>query len=236
MGSYSVALARMTSGQPDAWYIPRIRAATRPLVVYMCGAGDTPLSGLNGARPLLAEIVKAGYCVVQPSTSPLFGNAVAMARIADAITWGQANLPCTNGTPAFVGISNGGICSLQYARQNPAACAVTVIAPVDIEFIRTGDLLAQRANIDAAWGVTYPAALPTHGDILTDKAAYVGLPIQMWVSSNDGLDNPAVGHTQHEFATFVGADYHSAGAVGHADSSWSGVDVGTVMAFVKAHT
>lgn len=240
MTAFSGSSARFTAAQPDGYYVPRVYAKTRPLIVYMPGNGIMPQQGGLSAASLLNALVAQGYCVVAPNVTDLFGNATAMTRISDAITWGRANLPCTTGPVAIVGASNGAIAGIQYLRQNPTlvAAVVTLICPVDLNNIRVNDISSLRASIDTAWGVTYPAALPAHADPLTDVAAYaaVGAKVQQWISTNDPLDNATTGHTETGFAANIGAEAHSAGAVGHAETSWTGLDIPTAVQFIASRT
>lgn len=232
MGALSISSGRFTSGQPDLWYVPRIRQAIYPLVIFQTGGSDTAAtSNILGARPTLAELVRCGFCVVQPAAGP-WGAATAMARMDDALTWGRANLGCTANPPVVIGTSNGGVASLQYARQHDVAACVTFIAPVDVNYIRDNDLVSARATIDAAWGVVYPAALPAHADIITDGASYTPSKLQAWTSSNDVLNDPT--STQQAFFQGIGADWHNLGAVGHDYASMDTVDPSVVRDFVLA--
>lgn len=238
MAATSVGSARFTAAQPDLWYRPRIWAALYPLVVFQTGGTDTAATtGMTGARPSLDALVTQGFSVVMPAAGS-WGNATAMTRMSDAITWGRANLPCTTDPPVVIGISNGGVATLQYARQNDVTAAVTFIAPLDLNYLRDNDIASTRAGIDTAFGVTWSSpgveALPAHADLLTDSDSYVGLPLQMWTSSDDPLNNPAA--TQASWAASVGADWHNLGAVGHSYASMNGVDPAAVVAFIEART
>lgn len=236
MSYASLGTARATAAQVDAFVVHRIRQ-TRPAVIYCHGAGagvDASQAlgvGVDAIRLMLAAVADAGFPVVAFSAEQTFGNTTAQARIIDALAWAQSSLGATADPPFLIGMSMGGCAALRFAAANDCAGVIGLEPVFDLQAIRDGNVMGLRSVIDTAWGVTYPAALPAGADPADDPAALTDVPTQLWYATDDlittGID---------DFATAIGADLHSVGALGHGATAIAAVTIADVLAFITAHT
>lgn len=228
----SLAEGRFTPGQRDAIVAPRVHG-TRQVAVYLNGANGTASEavggdGLPAVGGLNWRLARDGLLVVAPTVTQTWGNATAMSRIDQAVTYARANLGGSAAPPVMVGGSHGATGGLLYAASHEVAAVVGFIPAVDVAFIRDNDLLGQRATIDAAWGVTHPQALPADAIVLGKDP---GCPVQLWYSTDDPISTGVV-----DYATSVNADLHSLGALGHTDAAIAAIDTDQMLAFIAAHT
>lgn len=229
----SLSTGRFTAALSDIVQDPHWRV-TRPLAVY-CHGGTADATqaagiGLAAVPGILAPITRMLHPVVAPSLgSAHWGNATARTRIGDAITWGTANRNVA-GPVVLVGTSMGVTAALNYAADNPGAvaCVVGIIPAIDLQAIRVADTNGARAGIDTAYGVVYPAALPT-GSNPAARTAELDIPIQLWTASDD-----AVSANAPAFATATGAVVNDVGALGHDNDAVAAVDPNIVAAFIAA--
>lgn len=226
----SVSSGRFTSGQQDLYIEGRYRITRRP-VVYCHGASGSGYPTANtSVDPIIKAIAREGFTVLVPYIALLWSNATKDTRIADALTWGRANLACSSADPLVVGVSMGGGAALHYAANHATAGVVGIIPAIDYQAIRVADTSGLRAGIDTAAGVTYPAALPAGFNPSTLTASLTTTPIQLWTASNDAVSANAA-----TFATAVGADLHDVGALGHTDAAIAAADIPTIISFLAAH-
>lgn len=122
--------------------------------------------------------------------------------------------------------------ALNYAADNPGdvCCIVGFIPAVDLDALRDGNVGGSRAGIDTAYGVSYPAALPAGSNPADRVEELAGVPIQLWVASDDTTSVNAA-----FFAEDTGAEIHDVGTLGHDNDSLAAVDVSAVMSFIASH-
>ena len=231
----SLSSGRFTSGVVDGFIAPRIRR-DKPLVVACHGAGITVTAAgwLEVSELYIVEaLAAAGYPVVIPTLTDLWGNATATNRVADAITWGRANLGGNNDPVVGLGGSAGMISVLHAHDITPMACAVGIIPALDMENLRDTDAVGVRSEIDTAWGVTYPAALPAGANPAENTSNYTDLPMQLHYSTTDAVTLPI---STTDFATATGAELVDLGTNGHTEASVAAVDHDAVVDFVLANT
>lgn len=165
----------------------------------------------------------------EETTGQSWGNATADTRIDAALAWLRANTTATSDPPLLVGASEGACDALTYASDHPVAGVIGIIPAIDIQAMRVADTLGLRAAIDAAWGVTYPAALPAGANPATLTAALSSVPQQHWYASND-----TVSANIAAYAAAVGADLRNVGALGHTDAAIAAVAATDVLTFINA--
>lgn len=222
----------------DSIWEPRVITSKAP-VIYMHGAGasvgmayQSNQSTQLGVRELLRAVAQAGHCVVTMSCPNTWGNQTLVNRAEAGIAYLRANYQAV-GPAIIIGASHGGLCALRYwyAKPTDVACVIGCIGVVDMDDIRDNDLWALRADIDAAWGVTYPAALPAGANPADNTSFYVGKPIQWWYSSDDTVARPGPVET---FAAAVGSsmEIHNMGALGHTDAAGLAINETAVLNFI----
>jgi S-formylglutathione hydrolase FrmB len=171
-----------------------------------------------------------GFSVVAPSIGTLWNNATGQQRIADALAYARSALGATSAKAIFLGTSMGGFSALSWAAMNPTLVkAVYAFLPVvDLQAVRVSNVLGLRSYVDAAWGVTYPAALPAGANVYGRAADLAGIPIRIWSASNDNVSENVAG-----FVAATGATHTNLGAVGHTDAALAGIDAAAVAEFVR---
>lgn len=232
----SLSGSRFTSGQPDFHATSRVRIGRPVVLANVHGAGGDAsgaggAAGLTSVPPLVQALGRAGFVVVTCTQTNLWGNATSRSRQSDAVTYGRGTLGGSADPVVALGISHGAPCGLLWhANSGPAACAVLIAPAVDLEDIRTNDTMSLRAAIDAAHGVTYPAALPNGVNPAQNTSLYEDLPQQIWYSTTDAVSNGVT-----TYGTAVGAEMHATGSQAHGDAIIAAVDVAAVVAFIEAH-
>lgn len=235
MSASSLRVGRFTTGQYDRIEAPRLRSRSRPFLLVAPGnftalLGDTWITQGPAIRA-------AGWRTYQPSVPLLVGNATSTARMADAVTGavadGAAAVP-----PLIIGASNGATAALQYAVAHDVAGLVLMLPAIDMAYIYANDVGGFRSDIEAAWGITYPAPLPDAANPLwlAEQGAFDGVPMQVWYASNDPIsigDGTAVASFQ---AAVPEAEIGDVGALGHSFAACQAVPDSTVIAFAQAHT
>lgn len=236
-GSSSGQTGRFTPGQADALNTPSAGASTlvtglpsttvnynpgRPPFIWMTGGGtaanaDPANVGMDRILDYLCE--NRGYSICQPNVPWLLGNDDALDRIDDAVAWARANLGATDDPPILMGVSNGWVCAIVYARQLPVSGVAGMLTPcgsVDWYLATApgsqGDFLGVIERIEDAWGVSWPALPPARWSPFDDVANYpVGLKVHMQYSCCD----PLIVGTQMAFGAMIRAEMHNVGGTGH---------------------
>lgn len=253
----SSAAGRIVVGQPDVRLKPHLKQGRNP-VVYHHGAANTAQSELGlstvllpAVRKLTDALVARGFNVSATTATQLWGNATAAAattgRTALAVADARAQGAHATKKAIYVGASMGVTNALKAAANDPTkcACVIGVIPAIGLQELRVLDWGSARAVIDAAAGVTYPAALPAGYSPLDRTADLSGVPIQLWVSAASNTDwasgdefSIGTAGTPIDiagFATAVGADLHWLGNLGHTNTAIDTVDLASMLAFVEAH-
>jgi hypothetical protein len=233
----SLSTGRATAALLDTVTVPRIRVSRAP-VIYLGGAASdaSEAMGANASAPSARRVVEQvadhGFTVVSPTVTTLWGNSTCASRINDALTLARsATWGATSGKAILIGSSHGVACTLNYAVANPTlvAAIVGIIPAVDLEAIRTSDVMSLRAGIDTAWGVVYPAALPTAAQPPSNVAALSAIPTLLFYATNDTVSENVV-----TFAGNIGATLISLGALGHTDAAIAAVPVTRILNFLDS--
>jgi hypothetical protein len=237
---------RFTAGQIDVTIAPRLKYVRPPLLAHH-SAANSPAEFVGTSTPSLERIAAMlgdeGYSIVAPSGVATWGNgtaadeaATAMGRSKDALAWARAAPPNgfgqSSAPPVALGASEGSLWSIKYAARHPVACVVCFLTICDLSSVYTANLGGFRSQIEAAYGVTYPAALPAGADPYRDHlAALSSVPLLCQYSSDDAYSTHIA-----EFAAATGATLINSGALGHSDASIAQADINQIRAFVRAHT
>lgn len=225
---------RVTAGQRDVIIQPRRPTSKRP-VVYCHGATVNALAAQGANGPGLVQLLHGladqgrTILVTDLGTSLTnWGNAAAMTAMTAAVDY-----IAPAGTVHLLGSSMGAATALNWTADNRARVlsVATIIPGLDLQSIRV-ESATIRTQIDAAWGVTYPAALPAGASPYDNQGDFTGLPFTGWYASDDLT---AFVTPPQTFATNLGGTMTSLGAVGHTDAAHTAVPVGTLESFFDTY-
>lgn len=216
------------SGQTHSVSFSRLFKTSSPVrgVIQCPGAGSTSLSYLVNFD-LMDAIVKSGRPLASFPHGNLFGNSTAVGYVANIRTYGQSNWGFASGKVDLMGGSAGAAAALNFAKANPTLVnAIALIIPgVDLQDIDTNN----RGGFSAAIQTAYGGAVPDASNPADNTASFTGFPIKIWYSTDDPVVLPEIVTT---FASAVGADIQSLGAIGHANTS---INPQQVVDFFNAH-
>lgn len=202
---------------------------TKRAVIWCHSAGGDatePVIATNNTLPLLQAVTDLGLPIISADFSGLaWGNDAAQARVTDALAYARtafgahATLP-----PILLGVSMGGLLSLNWARANPTLVrALALMYPVtNLQAMHdgTGGIVGNAAtSTEAAYGgnlAGFNAAVATHNPA-QNTSAYTGVPIKIWYSTADTTVGTA---NQTAFISAVGGSNLTTvtvGAAAHAD-------------------
>lgn len=232
VGEYvsSVATGRLTASQTDAIFLPHHPDRDLPAVVYLHGNAGSGSDALVFGTDVLARLAGLGFVCVAPTAAHNWGNATGDSRIDDAVTAARAR-GASGRPPVFVADSHGAPWALTYATDHPVTCVVARVPAIDLQAIRVADTLSLRASIDLGWGVTYPAALPAAANPAVHTTELAQVHQQLWYASDD-----AVSANVATYATAVGADLRSVGALGHTAAAIAAADADAMVRFIVKRT
>jgi alpha-beta hydrolase superfamily lysophospholipase len=229
----------------DSIWQPRVPVAGKAPVIYMHGANpsvgiayEANRSTQMGVREVLMAVAGEGHTVVCMSAPDTWGNATLVKRARAGIQYVRDNFKAL-GPAVLIGASHGGLCALRYYMENghDVAGIIGMIGVVDMDDVRDNDLggMGLRADIDAAWGVTYPAALPAGANPADNPSRFTGVPIQWHYASDDAIARATPITT---FASAVGGNMttYNLGALGHTDAAILAVNETTVLNFIETVT
>lgn len=236
----SAGNGRITAAVNDFIIEPKFskRDGTVSGVVLLHGAFGTTGNFWNPSSSLanfhIATYLGGYFPTVAMDMGDSWGNATALTRIANARTYLQGTLGAKSGGIYLFGYSMGGIAAAKYAAANPTNVrAIAGIVPgFNMQQLRVSNQLSLRGSIDAAWGVTYPAALPAGANPSDNPSALAGIPYMAWGASDDPVW-PAVNAT--DFLGAMGGTYINVGAYGHSETAMQQVDPKDIVAHFLAH-
>lgn len=194
---------------------------TLPIVLVLHGATSVAiLGGAPGIAQTLAEhglpalAVDAG-ADASNAYSPM-ANDVALARIADAITYAQASLGAAAGKVMLFGVSMGSVQVLIYAAVHPdqVSCVACALPAVDLEDVRANDRGGFADEIEGAFGgnAGWQAARPTRNVTQLADNSWATVPVGLWISSGDTIALPGLANA---WAARTGAETFASGTSGH---------------------
>jgi hypothetical protein len=206
-----------------------------------------------GTYKLLEALADAGYVIggsdMSSSAGPM-GDPLSQARMANVDTWLKASTTSGGlGASAskariWLGISQGATAILDYlgydhnagshtGHMTDCAAIVLILPLIHLDSAYQNDTGGLRAGIGTAWGVTYPTALPSHADPLTNLATVAATtpPVRIYYASDDSIEN----------STFPASDLTSLGsngsvinlgALGHTEAAIAAIDLPNLIAWL----
>lgn len=176
---------------------------------------------LNGE---IRDITDRNIPVVTMGTLATWGNSAVRADMATLKTTAQTSF-FGSGKVHLLGVSAGGLCALNFAKNNPTLVqSLSLLIPViDPQAVYDGNLGGFQASISTAYG-----GRPANADTPSQNAAsFIGIPTKIWYSTSDTITSSSITTT---FAAAAGATAVSMGAVGHFwGAPWSGIAAGNFM-------
>lgn len=246
------APGRFTADQPDGLNLPDYGAvAGRPPVIFITGGGT--LASADPATISMDTVLDAftdsatEYAVGEPNAPWSLGGpgstgsppgtpgtnhtshltlVVTPTAINNCAAWMRTNLGCSALPPILIGVSNGWVCSIIYARDNPVTGIIGLLPVVNghdglVSEDATIRGLGLRERIGDAWNTTgtTPPTDPRYSPY-DDIANYPNLvgKLQLWYSCNDPL---FVGG-QMAFGARMRAEMHNVGDYGHLGTLFDG--------------
>lgn len=224
---------RFTSGvADDVTVFPRVWRTGRAVIychsASMTGGEALGIGQLPAVRGVIFDVLEAsvGGGVVAPSLAQLWGTATALGRVDDALDWIRSTGRATDDPPILIASSMGTTTALTWAASRGAAAVIGMIPALDLQAIRELPETTLQTSIDTAYGVTYPESLPPGANPADGNP---GCPVQLWYATDDAVSANVDG-----YASSVGADLNSVGALGHTSTAIAAVDTGAVVEFINS--
>lgn len=216
-------------------------------VIYCHGATAdarvaTGIAG-SGQPTLLQRIADIGgyniFVADLGSSLTNWGNSEAMSRMDEAFTYVVSTLGFRSGKVHLIGASMGHVVNLRWtiADKTRVASITGIIPAYDMQAIRvnasgaaSNDTL--KGQIDTAYSVVYPAALPAHSNPPDDIASIAGIPYENFYASDDVTEFVAGAAAA---ASALSGTSTSLGALGHTDTAIGSASARTIVDFMAAH-
>lgn len=218
---------------------PYSHANGLPPVLAFHGLNLDPSSLLiKGVIEILAGLANQGHIEGMPFSASGWGNSASLSLTDQGDTWLQSN-GAANVRRGLFGLSHGGCMATKWAAANLSKTAWMVlgIPALDLQYLRTQDVvegIAFRASIDAAAGVTYPAALPANFSPMDIADDLSSIPCLMFTASDDDISHNAA----TTWATAHGNTTHiDLGALGHSQAALDAISTysSTIINFANTH-
>lgn len=172
---------------------------------------------LDASTHELREITARGIPVATMGTLNTWGNSAVRTSMSTLKANAQT-AEFKSGKVHLLGVSAGGLCVLNWAKNNPTLVqSIVLLIPVlDVQAVYSGN----RGSFQSVIGTAYGGA-PTDADNPADYAADLnGIPIRIYYSTSDTITLEA---ETLAFISASGAEGVSMGAQGHFWASpWSG--------------
>lgn len=171
---------------------------------------------------LLRGVTSYGWPLGCITTASTWGNSAIRADMSSLKTNLQAGLAVPTGKVHLFGQSMGGVCALNWAKNNPTLVQsiCLVIPTVDIQAIYDNNRNSAASAISTAYG-----GRPADAENPAKNAAsFTSFPMAIYYSTSDTYTTSSETTT---FGAAAGATMHSMGAIGHdVGTPFSGTAVG----------
>lgn len=216
------------------------KPGARPVLWCHSAGGNAaePVLASNNALTILDQITAMFHCPIISfdAAGTSWGNDTAQACATDALAYLRSAFGASAAAPILLGISMGGMLTLNWIRANPTlfAAAVLMYPATSLQAIHDGTGGAQNgaATTEAAYGgslATFNAAVVAH-DPAQNAASYTGKPIHMQYSDSDTVVGTA---NQTAFVTAVGgAALETQVLAGAAHADMTRLNVNAMLSFM----
>lgn len=235
--------------EKDLYVSPRlstIAANAHPPILYCHGSTEQTMhviahAGSGTSFPLMVQkIAELGRRIFAADLGPSlseWGSAASLARMTDLYNWAKTVTGYSGAKVHLLCSSMGNVTAAKWAAANPdKVFSITGLIPVTgVQWVRDNNATL-RAQVDAIYGVTYPAALPAGADPFTDAAqvnVLKTIPFLGYSASDDTGAAPLA--NTDAWATTVGGTSRSVGALGHTDAAQGAPDYIDIVQFMASH-
>lgn len=196
-------------------------------------------SNIEGEPTFLLALTNMGLPVICPACAgDNWGNDAGQQALSDARSWGSSGfLNAKIDKVVLVGLSMGGLLSLNWARTNPTlVSAIVLLYPaVNLQALHDGSngSVSFLTQTEAAYGgstASFNSSVTAH-DPSQNAGAWASIPVKMWYSDNDATVGSL---TQTNFLS-ANPSIQSTILPGAQHADLSKVDVNAFSQFVKAH-
>lgn len=176
------------------------------------GTVDSAVETSATNRDLIRDIAAAGFPTISCAVDSTFGNSTMRTRMSTLKTNAQTSL-FASGKVHLYGLSMGGACVLNWAKNNPTLVqSIALIIPA-INLQRLYDDDPADVGISAAIDTAYGGRPADSENPVTYAADLDGIPIKCWYSTDDYFNTEVSDYT--DFAAASGAELVSMGNSGH---------------------
>lgn len=247
--SCNIATGRVQSAEPDAIFMPRTPRTGRRGVVLLHGFASAPSlfrgaqlfsdpTNLISATKIAATLAGNGIpCIAAQFSDNLWGNDTHMAQITAAWNVLIAQCGVASDKICLYGISMGGAAAARYAMLNPTkvAAGYGTCPASDLTDMYVNNRATAQTSIGAAWGVTYPSALPSGANLPGQASAAAAVPWRLDYGTADTVIQPS---TVTTLATAWGANCTKTvidASLDHSDALFAKTDPAAVLAHFTAN-
>lgn len=212
-----------------------------PMLSPHGAGGDYSVAGNYGNQALVAKTLTTRGVVditADYGGPHTWGNNASMQAMTDAYNYLQTQTEAKKGKVLLRGGSMGGLTALVWAAANPTkVAAICIDLPVlDLEDIWWGNYGGYKADINAAYGGAYTAAMSATKSPLrmAQSGVYfdLGIPMLIHYGTTDALCLPV--KTQ-EFISLVPSAIGVPVVGGHSDSTYLKIDRERQIDFMSAY-
>lgn len=233
------------SGEDFLLGVPRLTNNPKPAIIFFPQSGgqaeffqDVTSGDKIERAKIFQRFSRDGFVCASSDFggANTMGNDNATGRVKQVYDFLQT-VPGVKPGPVFCfGTSMGNATALSFARRYPGTVKgiISIFGLSDAQPYYMDDLGGFRDEFEAAWGITYPAPLPTNANPMLYLPSLAGIPWRGWYSTDDGLVPPVQGQA---FATALNAVAGNAGMAvakevavgGHSDAIFSSISYSDEM-------
>lgn len=251
--SYSSVLSKSRYGSElSVLLLPRTVNPARRAVLYSHGANGDGAQAVEAATQRgvtrnMAALAEAGLVVLGADMGgpQTFGNDTLLTAMEGHRDWLWSSGLCATDKLILAGASMGNLSSSRFAAAHPTQVAgiVAWIPGIDIEDMRTRDVLGTRSLINTAWGL--PAGsyiggadqtpVPARGKPLdpSNLALVNAIPTHLFYSSADTVTTSAAVDAYAAGRSNV-TKHLASTTLDHSDAAVIAADVNTAVGFCQS--
>lgn len=221
------------------------RKQEKPPIIHLHGGSNLApnIATSSGQKYLSKGLTARGHHLLSQDlgASVHWGNPTAQARAIASKVYSQGTVGTKAGKALLSGISMGGQLAWILARDRPDlfSAAAIFIPALSIDYVYQNNISAQRATIEAALGIVFPAALPVGIDPTADLVA-PACPVKIYIVTDD-VFTPIANYDKFknfgpnvEYMTIKDSSGNS--NLGHTETAIQNVDTEDVLNFYQKYS